>query len=274
MNPATPPPTEFNFAQHLIATNAGRAHKTALIDDEGKMTYGELTEQIRRFAGGLQAMGVKREERVLLLMQDSSDWVVAFLGALYAGVVPVAVNTLLTAEDYAFMLSNSRAQAALVSGALLPTLQSAMDLVKTEVRHVVVSRPTTALVQGQFNMADFVVQNSPVLPAQTLADEPAFWLYSSGSTGKPKGTVHSQGNLYWTAVLYGQGVLNLQENDTVFSAAKLFFAYGLGNALTFPLSVGATVVLMAERPTPDATFRTICPKPSHHGSTDWQAHAL
>lgn len=258
MNPSTtPPPSDFNFAQHLIASNARRAGKTALIDDVGAVTYGELTEQIRRFAGGLQAMGIKREERVLLLMQDSSDWVVAFLGALYAGVVPVAVNTLLTAEDYAFMLRNSRAQAALVSGALLPAWQSALDLVKTEVRQVVVSRPTGALAQGQFNMADLVAQNNPALPAQTLADEPAFWLYSSGSTGQPKGTVHSQGNLYWTAALYGQGVLNLQESDTVFSAAKLFFAYGLGNALTFPLSVGATVVLMAERPTPQATFKRL-----------------
>ncbi|PUE40018.1 benzoate-CoA ligase family protein [Limnohabitans sp. Hippo3] len=251
------PSADFNFAQHLIATNVGRAGKTALIDDVGSLTYGELTEQIRRFAAGLQAMGIKREERVLLLMQDSSDWVVAFLGSLYAGVVPVAVNTLLTAEDYAFMLSNSRAQAALVSGAVLPTLQNALGLVKTEVRQVVVSRPTGPLAQGQFDMADFVAQNQPVLPAQTLADEPAFWLYSSGSTGKPKGTVHSQGNLYWTAQLYGQGVLNLQESDTVFSAAKLFFAYGLGNALTFPLSVGATVVLMAERPTPQATFKRL-----------------
>ena len=257
MRPVTPPPTDFNFAQHLIASNAHRAGKTALIDDVGALTYGELTEQIRRFAGGLQAMGIKREERVLLLMQDSSDWIVAFLGSLYAGVVPVAVNTLLTAEDYAFMLSNSRAQAALVSGALLPTLQNALGLVKTEVHQVVVSRPTGPLAQGQFDMADFVAQNQPVLPAQTLADEPAFWLYSSGSTGKPKGTVHSQGNLYWTAQLYGQGVLNLQESDTVFSAAKLFFAYGLGNALTFPLSVGATVVLMAERPTPQATFKRL-----------------
>jgi benzoate-CoA ligase len=257
MSHVSAPPTEFNFAQHLIATNAGRAGKTALIDDVGALTYGEMTEQIRRFAGALQAMGLKREERVLLLMQDSSDWVVAFLGSLYAGVVPVAVNTLLTAEDYAFMLSNSRAQAALVSGTLLPTLQSALDLVKTEVRQVVVSRPTGALAQGQFNMADLVAQTPPVLPAQTLADEPAFWLYSSGSTGKPKGTVHSQGNLYWTAELYGKGVLNLQESDTVFSAAKLFFAYGLGNALTFPLSVGASVVLMAERPTPQATFKRL-----------------
>ena len=257
MRPLTPPPADFNFAQHLIATNAGRAAKTALIDDVGTLTYGELTEKIRRFAGGLQAMGLKREERVLLLMQDSSDWVVAFLGSLYAGVVPVAVNTLLTAEDYAFMLSNSRAQAALVSGTLLPTLQSAMDLGKNEVHQVVVSRPSAALATGQFNMADVLAQNPPVLPAQTLADEPAFWLYSSGSTGKPKGTVHSQGNLYWTAELYGKGVLNLQDSDTVFSAAKLFFAYGLGNALTFPLSVGASVVLMAERPTPQATFKRL-----------------
>ncbi len=253
--PVTPPPAEFNFAQHLIASNAGRASKTALIDDMGTLSYGELTEQIRHFAGGLQALGLKREERVLLLMQDSSDWVVAFLGSLYAGVVPVAVNTLLTAEDYAFMLSNSRAQAALVSGALLPTLQAAMDVVKTEVQHVVVSRPSGALAAGQINMANFVAQNQPVLPAQTLADEPAFWLYSSGSTGKPKGTVHSQGNLYWTAELYSKAVLQLRESDTVFSAAKLFFAYGLGNALTFPLSVGASVVLMAERPTPQATFK-------------------
>ena len=257
MRPVTPPPADFNFAQHLIATNAHRASKTALIDDVGAITYGELTERVRRFAGGLQAMGLKREERVLLLMQDSSDWVVAFLGSLYAGVVPVAVNTLLTAEDYAFMLTNSRAQAALVSASLLPTLQSALDIAKTEVRHLVVSRPNTALAQGQFNMADLVAQNKPALPAITLADEPAFWLYSSGSTGKPKGTVHSQGNLYWTAELYGKGVLDLRESDTVFSAAKLFFAYGLGNALTFPLSVGATVVLMAERPTPQATFKRL-----------------
>ena len=215
------PSADFNFAQHLIANNASRPNKTALIDDVGSVTYGELTEQIRRFAGGHKAMGLKREERVLLLMHDSSDWVVAFLGSLYAGVVPVAVNTLLTAEDYAFMLTNSRAQAALVSGALLPTLQAAMNLVKTEVQHVVISHPTAALSQGQFDMADFVRQSNPALPAPTLADEPAFWLYSSGSTGKPKGTVHSQGNLYWTAELYGKDVLALRESDVVFSAVSM-----------------------------------------------------
>ncbi len=259
MSPVSAPPTQFNFAQHLIATNAQRASKTALIDDAGQLSYGELAEQVRCFAGSLRALGLQREARVLLLMQDSSDWVVAFLGALYAGVVPVAVNTLLTAEDYAFMLANSRAQAALVSGALLPTLQSAMEEADNEVVHVVVSRPAgpQPALQGVrlHEMASLVRQGTPGLPASTLADEPAFWLYSSGSTGKPKGTVHTQGNLYWTAELYGKGVLALRESDTVFSAAKLFFAYGLGNALTFPLSVGASVVLMAERPTPQATFQ-------------------
>ena len=257
MSHTAPPPVEFNFAQHLIATNAGRPDKVAVIDDVGRLNYGQLADQVRRFASGLQALGLKREERVLLLMQDSSDWVVAFLGSLYAGVVPVAVNTLLTAEDYAYMLANSRAQAALVSGALLPTLQAALGQSRHEVHSVVVSRPQTALNQGQTDMATLITAHAPKAPAPTLADEPAFWLYSSGSTGKPKGTVHSQGSLYWTAELYGKPVLGLRESDTVFSAAKLFFAYGLGNALTFPLSVGASVVLMAERPTPQATFQRL-----------------
>ena len=257
MSTIAPPPTEFNFAQHVIASNLDRAGKVALIDDHGRITYGQLSDAVRRFASGLRAMGLKREERVLLLMQDSSDWVVAFLGSLYAGVVPVAVNTLLTAEDYAYMLSNSRAQAALVSGALLPTLQSALGQTRHEVHSVVVSHPLSALEAGQTDMAALIAAHTPNAPANTLADEPAFWLYSSGSTGKPKGTVHSQGNLYWTAELYGKSVLKLQESDTVFSAAKLFFAYGLGNAMTFPLSIGATVVLMAERPTPQATFKRL-----------------
>ena len=112
-----PPPARFNFAQHLITLNAERAGKTALIDDLGTLSYGQLADQVQRFASGLVALGLRREDRVFLLMHDSSDWVVAFLGALHAGVVPVALNTLLTPEDYAFMLDNSRAQAALVSGA-------------------------------------------------------------------------------------------------------------------------------------------------------------
>ena len=104
------------------------------------------------------------------------------------------------------------------------------------------------------DLTDWLPRQSPAAPADTCADDIAFWLYSSGSTGRPKGAVHTHANLYWTAALYAQPVLGLSENDVCFSAAKLFFAYGLGNALSFPLSVGATTVLMAERPTPAAVF--------------------
>ncbi|RSZ31851.1 MULTISPECIES: benzoate-CoA ligase family protein [unclassified Variovorax] len=251
----TPPP-RFNFAGHLFDLNRERASRTAYIDDRGTLSYGQLEDRSRRLAAALHAAGIRREERVLLLMLDGNDWPVSFLGSLYAGVVPVAVNTLLTPDDYAYMLDHSRAQAVLVSGALLPTLQEAMVRGGHEVRTLFVSQPTGALPDGakEFNAALAAVE--PLAsPVTTASDDPGFWLYSSGSTGKPKGTVHTHANLWWTAELYGKPVLGLTEDDVCFSAAKMYFAYGLGNALTFPLSVGATVVLMAERPTPDATFR-------------------
>jgi benzoate-CoA ligase len=255
----TPPPPlgeHFNFAQHLLRLNRGRGAKTAFIDDQGELSYAGLDERVRRLAAGLRALGVKREERVLLLMQDCADWPVVFLGAMYAGVVPVAVNTLLTADDYAYMLEHSRAQAVFVSGALLPALTAALVKSDHEVQKVIVSRPVAPLHPAETEFEAFVAAHTPLAkPAPTGADAPGFWLYSSGSTGRPKGTVHSHGNPYWTCELYGKGVLGLREQDTCFSAAKLFFAYGLGNALTFPLAVGATVILMAERPTPDATFK-------------------
>lgn len=246
----------FNFAHHLMTLNQGREGKKAFIDDQGSITYGELAERVRRMAGALQASGVRRDERVLLLMLDCNDWPVTFLGALYAGIVPVAVNTLLTADDYAYMLEHSRAQAVVVSGSLLPTVQAAMARSQHEVRQIVVSQPDSPLGEGQVDLQDFLRQADPMAqPAHTGGDDPAFWLYSSGSTGRPKGTVHTQSNLYWTCELYGKGVLGLHDSDVCFSAAKLYFAYGLGNALSFPLYAGATVILMAERPTPDATFR-------------------
>jgi benzoate-CoA ligase len=255
MAPIPPPPARFNFAQHLIERNAGRGDKAAYIDDLGRLDYGELAVQLRRVAAGLAALGLRREERVLLLMHDCNHWPVAFLGCLYAGVVPVAVNTLLTADDYAYMLGHSRAQAALVSDALLPTLQAALERGPHEVKHLVVSRGA-ALPAGAQDFDAWVAAQAPAAqPADTVPDDIGFWLYSSGSTGRPKGTVHTHGNLYWTAELYARPVLGLTERDVCFSAAKLFFAYGLGNALSFPLSVGATTVLMAERPTPDAVFK-------------------
>jgi benzoate-CoA ligase len=256
MSAVEPPPEAFNFAAHLLGANAGRPAKTAFIDDAGAVTYAELDERARRFAAALKERGVKREERVLILMQDGADWPVAFLGAMLAGVVPVGVNTLLTADDLAYMLEHSRAQVVFVSGAVKPALKAALAKSDHESHTVVVSRPAQPLDFGEVAFEDFVARGKPLTkPARTHADEPAFWLYSSGSTGRPKGTVHSHANPYWTTELYGKAILGLRESDVCFSAAKLFFAYGLGNALTFPLAVGATALLMAERPTPEAVFK-------------------
>ena len=256
VSPVAPPPEAFNFAAHLLQNNAGRPGKAAFIDDIGAVTYRELDERARRFAAALKERGVKREERALILMQDGADWPVAFLGAMLAGVVPVAVNTLLTADDLAYMLEHSRAQVALVSGAIKPALKAALAKADHEAHIVVVSRPTQPLEPEEIEFGDFLACAAPLMKAaRTHADDPAFWLYSSGSTGRPKGTVHSHANPYWTTELYGKAILGLTESDVCFSAAKLFFAYGLGNALTFPLAVGATALLMAERPTPEAVFK-------------------
>ena len=250
------PPEKFNFADFLLARNEDHAHRPAFIDDTHTLTYGELDTRVRRMATGLRSLGIRREERVLLLMQDCNDWPVSFLGALYAGLVPVAVNTLLTADDYAYMLVHSRAQAVLVSGALLPTLAAAMSRSDHEVTQVIVSKPVAPLQSADIEFEAFWQAHPPMAKAAaTQADDPGFWLYSSGSTGRPKGTVHSHANPYWSSMLYGQNTLKLTPDDVCFSAAKLFFAYGLGNGLTFPMTVGACALLMAERPTPDATFK-------------------
>jgi benzoate-CoA ligase len=248
----------FNYSAHLLERNRERGKKTAYIDDNGSLSYAQLDERVRRMASALRAAGVRREERVLLLMHDCNDWPVAFLGTIYAGMVPVAVNTLLTADDYAYMLQHSRAQAALVSAALLPTLRAAMQQGGHEVGTIMVANADGDPGDGA-EALDNCLQRAQAAtePAATVADEPGFWLYSSGSTGRPKGTVHSHGNPYWTSKHYGEGVLGITGQDVCFSAAKLFFAYGLGNALTFPLSVGATTVLLGGRPTPEAIFRKL-----------------
>ena len=249
------PDSRFNFAEHLIHINRNRPTKAAYIDNQGVLSYGELSDAIRRFASALQGAEIRREERVLILMHDSRDWPIAFLGCLYAGVVPVAVNTLLTADDYRFILNDCRARMAVVSAPLMPVLDSALDQGPNNVHHLVVSDNSESIADNATLFHEFVTDATPLSElAATHADEPGFWLYSSGSTGRPKGTVHTHGNLYWTAELYGKGILGISENDICFSAAKLFFAYGLGNALSFPLSVGASVLLMAERPTPNAVF--------------------
>ena len=180
---AAPPPERFNFAAHLIERNAMRADKVAYIDDQGSMTYGELADRVRRFAAALGGLGVHREERALLLMHDCNDWPVAFLGALYAGVVPVAVNTLLTADDYAYMLMHSRAQIAVVSPALMPVLLAARERCNHELKTLIMSGAEAYNIADGvavgFSMKSVVSITEPMTtPANTGADEPGFWLYN------------------------------------------------------------------------------------------------
>src|SRR6476620_4903580 len=235
-------PRDYNAAHDLLERNASRTSKVAFIDaaSGARLTYGQLREQAHRLANALRAQGITPESPVV------------FLGCILAGIVPVAANTLLTAADFEFMLRDSRAKALFVSKALLPTFEPLVGSVGTLDQVFVAGGEGTnsvaALVAGGSDRHDV---------AGTCADDACFWLYSSGSTGTPKGTVHLHSHLVQTAELYGRAVLGIREDDLVFSAAKLFFAYGLGNALTFPMSVGATAVLLPSRPTPTDVFAAL-----------------
>ncbi len=249
-------PRDYNAAADLIERNiaAGRGGKLAYVDDAGQYTFAELAERVNRFGSGLQALGLGMEDRVLIAMLDGIDWPAAFLGSIRAGIIPIAVNTLLTTKDYEYMLSDSRAKALLVSEALLPQFAPLLGKLPF-LKHVIVSGKDA---KGHLLFEAILKRGkSSLLAAPTTPDDACFWLYSSGSTGKPKGTVHVHSSMALTAELYAKGVLGMKESDTVFSAAKLYFAYGLGNALSFTLYTGATAVLMAERPTPAAVFKRL-----------------
>jgi benzoate-CoA ligase len=242
-------PRLYNAAVDLIEPNlaAGRAKKIAVIDDRGSYTYGDLAKRVNRAGNALRALGLGPEQRVMLIQLDTIDFPVVFLGAIKIGAVPVPVNTLLTADDYAFMLRDSRARVLVVSAPLYDKVRPALKD-QPWLEKVVIADGKAA---GCLELGKLMAKAADRLDAApTTADDAAFWLYSSGSTGTPKGTVHIQSSLVTTAELYAQPTLNLSESDVVYSAAKLFFAYGLGNALTFPMRAGATAVLMAERPTP------------------------
>jgi benzoate-CoA ligase len=249
--PALRIPDRFNAAYDLLERNlrAGREAKIAYIDDRGAYTYGELAARVNRFANSLHGFGMHMEQRILLCIQDTIDFPTVFLGAIKAGVVPIPVNTLLSAADYAYMLHDSRAQMAVISEAVLPQFQPILG--QSPFLKQVLVAGTEAPPRGMRALSEVIAASAASFnPAPTSRDEPCFWLYSSGSTGAPKGTVHVHSSLIETAALYAQATLGLQASDVMLSAAKLFFAYGLGNSLTFPLAVGGTAVLMAERATP------------------------
>jgi len=243
-------PRNYNFAADIIERNlkAGRADKPVYIDPRGSWTYGQLAERVDRFGHVLRSLGVRREERILLALLDTIDWPTAFLGAIKAGVVPIPVNTLMTEDDYRFMLADSRAKVLVVSEALLAKFAKLIGS-STDLLQVIVSGEAAG---GHRRFEDLLASTQPEpYTAPTTRDDMCFWLYTSGSTGRPKGAVHVHANLRLTADLYAGGVLGLKESDVCYSVAKLFFAYGLGNAMTFPMAVGATTILSPERPTPE-----------------------
>ncbi len=263
-------PRSYNAAYDLLQRNAQWPEKTAFIHaiNGQKLSYGELTRQAQRFASALRGNGFNRESRVLVAMLDTPDWPVVFLGCILAGVVPVAVNTLLTTPEFDYMLRDSLAQGLVVSDVLLPAFEPLLGHIDS-LKTLVVAGTAQATALGALTAAPKNMSFQPLAqwlieldatesvafsPASTSADEPCFWLYSSGSTGAPKGTVHLHSHLIQSAELYGRGVLGIGHSDVVYSAAKLFFAYGLGNALTFPMAVGATTLLLPGRPTPQDVF--------------------
>jgi 4-hydroxybenzoate-CoA ligase len=236
----------------------GRGAATAFTDPHRSMTYAALAEGSARVAGALAAAGIGRERRMAMLMLDTVDFPPLFWGAIRAGIVPVPINTLLPAEQVAYILEDSRAEVLAISGPLLPALRhviARMPGLKLVLVAALDGRRQDDLPAGTQDLGALLAAAQPAPEAVTASDdEVAFWLYSSGSTGAPKGAKHVQSSLRATAETYAAQVLGIEPADVCFSAAKLFFAYGLGNAMTFPMAVGAASVLLPDRPTPDSVM--------------------
>jgi benzoate-CoA ligase len=244
----------FNAAEHFIDRNValGRGDKVAIRTAVRNYTYRDVQKMVNKTANALWDVGLRIEDRVLMLMHDVPQFYAIFFGAVRIGAVPIPVNTMMTTKDYEYFLNDSRARVLVVSEELIPVVHA----IKGDLHYlrdlVVISERDGAWLpfRQKYKRAPSVVKT-----ALTTRDDQGFWLYSSGSTGSPKGAVHAMHDMVDAAHGYAHGVLGLREDDIVFSASKLFFAYGLGNSMYFPLSVGASAVLCPERPTPETVFR-------------------
>ncbi len=247
-------PRDFNVAAHFVDRHMaeGRANKVVLECGDERVTYAQLFERVNRLGNGLKRLGVRREERVAMLLLDAPEFAYCFFGAIKMGAVPVPMNTLLKPHEYEYILNDCRAAVLIVSETLLPHIQAIpKDRLKYLQSILVFGQSASGLLQLQ----ELMHESSPDLkPEPTNKDDAAFWMYSSGSTGFPKGCVHLHHDMVVCAEHYAKAVLGIREQDRFFSVAKLFFAYGLGNGLYFALSVGATSILLPGSPSPPNIF--------------------
>jgi benzoate-CoA ligase len=248
----------FNAAEYFIDRHLpeGRGHRIAIECGSERVTYAQLSDRVNRFGSGLRdSLAVRMEERVVLLLPDIPEFAYCFFGAIKIGAVPVPLNTLLRSNEYEYLLNDTRARVAVVSDSLAHLILQIPREHLRSLQHLLV---VGAASPGTISFADLLASANPQLaPAPTSKDDAAFWLYSSGSTGFPKGCIHLQHDMVVAAECYAAQILRTSESDRFFSAAKLFFAYGLGNALYFPLAVGGTSILCPGPPSPQNVFQII-----------------
>jgi len=251
----------YNAVTDFVDANVARGlgDKVAFIDPDRALTYGELQARTIRFANALRALGVEHEQRVALLLNDTVDYPVAFWGTVRAGAIAVPLNTYLPIPQCAYILGDCRATALVVAAPLAQLIAPVIKgLPRLKTVIIVGNASPSCRADHDSNVHAFedLISAAEATPftADTLSDEVAFWMYTSGSTGDPKAVRHVHSGLMATAKLFGQGILGIREDDLVHSASKLFFSYGLGNAMSFPLSVGATAALWPHRPSPEGVF--------------------
>ena len=252
-------PAVFNAASHFVdrIVASGRGSHVAIEYGDKTITYDEVLRNVNRFGSGLRTLGVRPEERVLLLLFDSPEFVYSFFGAIKIGAVPIPLNTMWKPKDYRHVIRDSRASALVVSEELLPVIETLEPDDRQPLRHTMVAGSAEA-TPPHTPFGALLARGCEICEAErTSRDAPAFWLYSSGSTGAPKGCVHLQHDMVVCAELFGKGILDIRETDRCYSVAKLFFAYGLGNSLYYPFSVGATTILWPGAPTPANVFPII-----------------
>jgi benzoate-CoA ligase family protein len=234
---------EFNASTYLLDRQIaeGNGDRVALTGVAGELTYAQLHDRVLRTAAGLRGTGLQPEQRLLMFMSDSPEFVTVFLAALRIGAIPVPVSTMLRPDGLTGLLRDSRARYMAITGEFA-------DLAATAAANA----PELAGVLGPAHLAEFAAADPDETVYPTQADSPAFWLYTSGTTGKPKGAMHRHGSVRVVCETYAAQVLGIRPDDRCLSAAKGFFAYGLGNSVLFPLSVGACAVLEPAPSRPDA----------------------